>query len=53
MTKFPEAEFRLFKNVFVCRACKRKTRVSGLKVSAGKASCGRCGSAALRPVRKK
>ncbi|MCX6711181.1 MAG: hypothetical protein NTZ02_03780 [Candidatus Woesearchaeota archaeon] len=51
--KFPEAETRLFKNVFVCRKCKTKRRAPMMKVMAGKISCRRCGSKALKPVRKK
>ncbi|MEM0231011.1 MAG: 50S ribosomal protein L40e [Candidatus Woesearchaeota archaeon] len=51
--KFPEAEARLFKNVFVCRKCKSKVRAPMMKVLAKKVSCRRCGSKALKPVRKK
>ncbi|MCX6710314.1 MAG: 50S ribosomal protein L40e [Candidatus Woesearchaeota archaeon] len=51
--KFPEAEARLFKNVFVCRKCKTKRRAPNMKVIAGKISCRRCGSKALKPIRKK
>jgi ribosomal protein L40E len=51
--KFPEAEARLFKNVFVCRKCKTKRRAPTMKVMAGKIACRRCGSKALKPVRKK
>ncbi len=51
--KFPEAEARLFKNVFVCRRCKTKIRAPNIKVLAGKIKCRRCGSKALKPVRKK
>ena len=53
MAKIPEAENRMFKNVFVCKACKRKVRAPSLKVSAGKAKCRKCSSTALRTVRKK
>jgi ribosomal protein L40E len=42
--KFPEAETRLFKNVFVCRKCKTKRRAPMMKVMAGKISCRRCGA---------
>jgi len=51
--KFPEAEARLFKNVFVCRKCKTKRRAPTMKVMEGKIACRRCGSKALKPVRKK
>ncbi|RLE44444.1 50S ribosomal protein L40e [Candidatus Woesearchaeota archaeon] len=53
MAKFPEAEARKFKNIFVCRKCKSKIRAQPLKVKLGKVKCRKCGSKALRPVRKK
>lgn len=53
MVKFPEAQTRLYKNVFVCRVCKSKIRAPNIKVIAGKISCRKCGSKALRAVRKK
>ncbi len=53
MVKFPEAEARLFKNVFVCRKCKSKIKAPTLKVLAGKIKCRKCNSKILRTVRKK
>ncbi len=53
MAKFPEAEARLFKNVFVCRTCKSKIRAQSLKVRLGKVKCRKCNSRALRPIKKK
>ena len=53
MAVFPEAEARLYKNVFVCKKCEAKTKVSIGKVLAGKASCRACSSKLLRPVRKR
>ncbi len=53
MAKFPEAEARLFRNIFVCRRCKSKVRAPNLKVIAGKVSCRKCKSKVLRPVRRK
>ena len=53
MVKFPEAQARIYKNIFVCRKCKAKIRATNIKVIQGKISCRRCGSSALRPVRKK
>ncbi len=53
MAKFPEAEARFFHNIFVCRKCKTKIRAPNIKVIEGKVSCRKCGSKALRPVRKK
>ena len=53
MAKFPEAEARLFKDMFVCRSCKGKIRAGNLRVLAGKVKCRKCGGKALKPVRKK
>lgn len=53
VVKFPEADKRLFRNMFVCRKCKSKLRAQPIKVRLGKVSCRKCGSKALRPVRKK
>ena len=53
MVKFPEAEARLLRNVFVCRKCKSKLRAPNLKVVQGKINCRKCGSKALRSKRKK
>ncbi len=53
MVKFPEAEARLIKNIFICRKCKRKIRAPNMKVIAGKIRCRNCNSKALRPIRKK
>ena len=53
MAKFPEAEARLFKDKFVCRACKSVTKANNMKVLAGKVSCRKCHSKALRVKRKK
>lgn len=53
MARFPEAEKRLFKNVFICRKCKARIRAPSIKVSQGMIKCRKCGSRALRPIRKK
>lgn len=53
MAKFPEADARLFRNIFVCRKCKNKVRASNMKVLAGKVKCRSCNSDALRTIRKK
>jgi ribosomal protein L40E len=53
MAKFPEAEARLFRNIFVCRKCKTKIRAPTLKVLAGKIKCRKCNSKVLRPIKKK
>lgn len=53
MAKFPEADARLFKNIFVCKKCKNKVRAPNLKVLAGKISCRKCSNKTLKPKRKK
>lgn len=53
MVKFPEAEARFFRNIFVCRKCKSKMRVPSIKVAQGGVTCRKCGNAALRTIRKK
>jgi ribosomal protein L40E len=53
MAKFPEADARLYKNIFVCKRCKSKLRAHNMKVLAGKIKCRSCNSKALRTVRKK
>lgn len=54
MAKFPEADARLFKNIYVDKVTKRKIRAPPLKVIAGKIkSRGPQGTYKLRPVRKK
>lgn len=53
MAKFDEAMARLFKNKFVCKVCKSSIRAPNMAVIAGKISCRKCASKALRPVRKK
>jgi ribosomal protein L40E len=53
MVKFPEAEARLFEDVFVCRKCKSKIRTTNLRVLAGKVNCRKCNGKALRPIKKK
>lgn len=52
MVKFPEAQTRLYKNVFICKKCKSKQRASMQKVLSGKLICKKCGSKSFRTVRK-
>ena len=52
-TKIPVAQKRMFQNVFVCKDCRKKMRTQAVKVASGKAKCPRCGSNALRTIRKK
>jgi ribosomal protein L40E len=51
MATFPEAEARLFKNVYVCKKCESKFKTTIGKVLAGKAVCRSCKSKGVRPVR--
>jgi len=53
MVTFPEAQERLYKNIFVCRKCKSKIRAPTIKVIKGIINCRKCKSKALRPIRKK
>lgn len=51
MVEFPEAKARLYKNVYICRKCERKTKIPIGKVLAGKGICRKCSGKTLRPVR--
>ena len=42
---------RLFKNVYVCRRCKRTFRADPAKVREGKVKCPYCGYRGIRPKR--
>jgi ribosomal protein L40E len=53
MAKFPEAEARKFRNMFVCRRCKAKIKAPTLSVLAGKIKCRNCDGKVLRPIKKK
>ncbi len=51
--KFKEVENRLFKNVYVCKKCKSKIRVSNPSaLKKGRAKCRKCGYKGLRPKKK-
>jgi len=52
MAKIPEAQNRLFKNIFVCKKCQTKIRSDSLKILAGKVRCRKCDSKAFRPLKK-
>lgn len=52
MTKFKEANKRMFENVFVCKNCKKKTRASQKRVKNNKVKCARCGSKEFRQKHK-
>jgi ribosomal protein L40E len=53
MAKIPEAQDRLFKNVFVCKNCKTKKKSDIQKILKGKVRCRKCGKTAFRPIKKK
>jgi len=53
MVKFPEADARIFRNIFVCKKCKTKIRAPNIKIIEGNIKCRRCNSHAFRAVRKK
>ncbi|MBI2045376.1 hypothetical protein HYT23_04930 [Candidatus Pacearchaeota archaeon] len=53
MGKIPEAQHRMFRNVFVCKNCKTKIRAEAQKILKGKVKCRKCKKTAFRPIRKK
>lgn len=52
MAKFPEAQNRLFKNIFVCRKCKTKQKSTMQKILRGELLCRKCGGKAFRAIKK-
>ena len=53
MVKFPEANARLFHNIFICKKCKTRMRSRPIKVIQRKLVCRGCGGKNFRVVRKK
>ena len=53
MSKIPEAQNRLFKNVFICKECKLKIKSDSQRILKGRVRCRKCGGKAFRPIRKK
>ena len=53
MSKIPEAQIRLFKNVFICKRCHAKIRSHPQKILKGKVKCRKCKGTAFRTVKKK
>jgi formylmethanofuran dehydrogenase subunit E len=53
MAKFPEANARLYQNIFVCKDCKTKFRAQQMKVLQGKISCRKCKGKSIRVIKKK
>lgn len=52
-TKILAAQTRLFKNIFVCKACGQKLRTDSIRVIAKKVKCRRCGKKDFRPIKAK
>ncbi|MFH1325698.1 MAG: 50S ribosomal protein L40e [archaeon] len=53
MAKIPEAQNRMFKNVFVCKSCHSKIKADPVKILVGKVKCRKCKKKAFRPLKKK
>jgi len=53
MTKFPEAEARLFENMYICQKCNARNRIDKRRVRIGKAKCRECRGTRLRGKKKK
>lgn len=52
MAKFPEAQRRLFHNIFVCRNCKTKMRSTPQKINLKKLTCKNCGKKVFRAIKR-
>lgn len=53
MAKIPEAQNRIFKNIFVCKKCGSKMRSDAQRILKGKVKCRKCDKTAFRPLKKK
>jgi Zn finger protein HypA/HybF involved in hydrogenase expression len=53
MAKFDAVMNRLYRRVFVCKACKTKIRTDTVRVLAGAVKCRRCGGKAFRVIKSK
>jgi DNA-directed RNA polymerase subunit RPC12/RpoP len=53
MAKIPEAQNRLFHNVFICKKCGTKVRTEPQKILKGKVKCRSCKARVFRPLKKK
>ncbi len=53
MAKIPEAQNRMFRNVFVCKNCHAKIKSEPLKILAGKVKCRKCKKKSFRPLKRK
>jgi ribosomal protein L40E len=52
-TKIPEAQNRLFKNVFICLKCSAKRKADPQRVLKGKIKCRKCQKKSFRVPKKK
>ncbi|MFH1424077.1 MAG: 50S ribosomal protein L40e [archaeon] len=52
MARFPEADARLFNDMYICMKCNARNRIDKRRIRLGKGSCRTCGSDALRPKRR-
>lgn len=52
MAKLPAAQNRLFKNVFLCKKCGAKVRMTPKKILEGKISCRKCKNKTFRAIKK-
>ncbi|MCD6591211.1 MAG: 50S ribosomal protein L40e [Candidatus Aenigmarchaeota archaeon] len=50
--KFPEAEARLFRRVFVCMHCGAKLRADPAKIRLKKVKCRKCKRREFRPMKR-
>ena len=53
MAKIPEANKRMFGNIFICKNCGSRVRSEPRKIIEGKVRCRKCQKRAFRVVRKK
>lgn len=53
MAKIPEAQNRLFKNIFVCKKCQSKIRADPQRILKGKVKCRKCKKKSFRTLKKK
>jgi hypothetical protein len=53
MAKIPEAQNRIFKNVFVCKNCQTKIKADSQKILKGNVRCRKCKKRTFRPLKKK
>ena len=52
-TKIPEAQARLFKNVFICLKCSSKIRADPQRILKGQIKCRKCQKKSFRVPKKK